>query len=219
MDEQNELELNEDVVEAEYTEVEESLTFVSEDEEEQVVGVEDNYGTIDKDVVYVDPNTGEQIDPNNLGPFEKIKFIANQLGQTLDEPQKNCKHCYGRGYTAIDAKSKLPVACSCIYKTFRKTNPNWQNAQTPSTNRSAKRAYYKKMGKLISKMRPAYEKEQELKEKSKENLGKNTPNYVPKHLRESNVETIELSDIVSVESEPTELTSIDTPEGVIGVVE
>lgn len=189
-----------------------TMEVETEEEEGEIVPLSEDYGDVEKKVVYVDPTTGEQLDPDNLGPFEKIKFIANQLGQTIDAPEKNCKHCHGRGYTSVDSKTNLPVACSCIYKTYRKSNPSWQNEVRPLPNRKMKRQHQKQMGKLIAKMRPAYEKAEAIKEASKAGLGKNTPGYVAKEFREdyngvSNV-TIDL--------EETETPQIETAEGVIG---
>lgn len=213
MEEQNEI-VNE-VIETEAIDVEyvSPMMEVDTEEEGETIALTEVYGDVNKTVVYVDPVTGEQLDPDNLGPFEKIKFIANQLGQTIDSPEKNCKHCHGRGYTSVDAKTQLPVACSCIYKTYRKTNPSWQNEVRPLPNRKMKRQHQKQMGKLINKMRPAYEKAEAIKDASRAGLGKNTPGYIAKEYRDDyegvNNVTIDLE-------EETETPQIETAKGVIG---
>lgn len=214
-------------VEAEVVEYTSPILSVEDGEEEgEYVEVKEEYGEVEKEVVYLDPITGEQLDPNNLGPFEKIKFIANQLGQTIDEPTKNCPHCYGRGYTSVDAKNGLPTACSCIYKTYRKANPDWAQTVRPAPNRKMKRAQSKQMSKLIQRMKPAYEKDLAIKEASRAGLGKNTPGYVAKEFREAYNEAngisnvcIDLDDVTLEEVPQEETHQIETVEGVIGKVD
>ena len=209
MSEENEM------IEAEFEEVApiveetQELPFVEESEEEAFGDITDNYTDVDGKVVYVNPETGEHLDPNNLTPWEKIKFISIQIGQTIDEPKKDCKHCYGRGYTSLNLDDNSPVPCSCIYRTYRASNPSWYQiqSQTMKQNRKQKKAYQKQIGKYIKAMKPKYEQEQAKIEKSKANLGKNTPNYIPKALRETPVETVE------------ENVGVETAEGVIGKVD
>lgn len=77
--------------------------------------------------------TGERVE---LNPLEKIKFAAERFGIALNDPQPSCKKCYGRGYTGIDTKTLIPVACKCITpKAMREASAN---ASIP-TNRSARR--------------------------------------------------------------------------------
>ena len=176
--------------------------------EEGVIG--EDYSDVEKVVTYIDPTSGNVIDPDTLGPWEKIKFISTQLGQTIDEPKKNCKHCYGRGYTALDVNTKNPVACSCIYKTYFKTNPNGGDIR-PKKNRKERRKYEKAVQKFYQTMAVKYAPEMEKVTKSKNNLGKNTPNFIPRALRPVEpVETIE-AEVV----EAAELPTIETAEGTL----
>jgi len=66
---------------------------------------------------YIDPTKGAVVDKKNISPFEIIKAIADQTNTKIKEPRKGCKHCYGRGYTSKDAKTEMPIPCSCIYPT------------------------------------------------------------------------------------------------------
>lgn len=58
------------------------------------------------------------------GADKKLRaFVAFQTGcDTQDwdgfnpKPEKNCKHCYGRGYTAQNALTKAYVPCVCLSK-------------------------------------------------------------------------------------------------------
>lgn len=64
---------------------------------------------------FVDDSTGEVTEKKDLTGFDVIKAVAKQLGQTIQDPKSNCKKCYGRGFTARDAKTKSPIPCNCIY--------------------------------------------------------------------------------------------------------
>lgn len=150
-----------------------------DDEESESISFGQKYNTkIDREDVFVN-ESGDIVDSANLTPFDKLKISAKRLGQTLDEPDPSCKHCFGRGYTGINIDGNIPIPCKCIYKTFYKNNPNWQNQEMPQYNRKAKRHYEKAMNKYIMTQVSKRSKELENIEKSKANLGKNTPNFVP----------------------------------------
>jgi hypothetical protein len=194
----------------EVVEEEDELLETAESEEDE--GVEgslgENYGEVEKEIIYVDPATGETVDPNNLDPWGKIKFIATQLGQTIDEPNKKCKHCYGRGYTSIDATTKLPTPCSCVYTTYRKNNPHAETIR-PKMNRASGRKYRKAISKYYRAVSEQMVTEQMKIEKSKVNLGKNTPGFIP--LSERVVEAPKVEE-VEAEVEPA---VIETAEGTL----
>lgn len=64
---------------------------------------------------FVDMSSGEIVGREKIDPFDVIRKVAEKTGTKIQDPKKNCKHCYGRGYTARDAKTKSPIPCSCIY--------------------------------------------------------------------------------------------------------
>jgi len=132
--------------------------------------------SINKEDAFLD-ESGQIIDPTTLSVFDRLKLAAKRLGQSVNDPDKSCKKCYGRGYTGINIDGNIPQPCDCIYKKFYKENPNWRNQQMPSWNRKAKRSYDKKMSKYITLQAASMRKKYETEEKSKANLGKNTPGF------------------------------------------
>ena len=83
-------------------------------------------------LIDIDSATGERVE---LTPFEKIKFAANKFGMELNDPNSSCKKCFGRGYTGVDSKTGIPVACQCIIpKKIRDSATN-----SIPTNRMARR--------------------------------------------------------------------------------
>lgn len=129
---------------------------------------------ITQDFTFIDPATGEVIDRSQLSPFEQIKQMAKTIGQTINEPNKNCKHCYGRGYTGINLDGNVPVACDCIYKEWYKENPK-KNQNFFPENRKTKRYYGKQMQQYVQKLAKLERAKLEVIENSKKNLRKNTP--------------------------------------------
>ena len=63
----------------------------------------------------VDLASQEQIEMPEITPWDVIVMMAQSQGVTIQEPRKGCKHCYGRGWPAKDAKTGAPVPCSCIF--------------------------------------------------------------------------------------------------------
>jgi len=53
-----------------------------------------------------------------------IKASADACGIVLKNPKQNCPRCHGRGWTAVDVKTGLPVVCRCIFHSEDKHNPN-----------------------------------------------------------------------------------------------
>ena len=80
-----------------------------------------------------------------ITPFDIIKNIAEKLGQTINDPKKDCKKCHGRGYIGRDAETKSPIPCACIY---------------PNTNNDVNNRIYNKIRKKSRAERRRIEKEQ-----------------------------------------------------------
>lgn len=168
----------------EVEDVEESGSFV--DDVKKLTDLSSQYEKteISKEDVFIDPTTGEVIDRTKLPPLEQIKIAARSLGQTINDPDKSCKKCHGRGYTGINSDGNVPVPCSCIYKEYYKNNPSAKDPNNaPVMNRRAKRYYDKQFKKYISSQVSQMQKKNDLIEKSKKNLGKNK--------KESDVSTAE----------------------------
>jgi ferredoxin-thioredoxin reductase catalytic subunit len=74
-------------------------------------------------------------------PYEMIQEAATLFGVEVKQPKKNCKHCFGRGYTGLNAKDKSPIACTCIYPDMNaETKVAWQNRDFIPRNRKEKRS-------------------------------------------------------------------------------
>lgn len=45
-----------------------------------------------------------------------LRYVAKKSMQIdLVDPDPSCGKCYGRGYTAIESATNLPVGCKCIF--------------------------------------------------------------------------------------------------------
>ena len=86
-----------------------------------------SYNLPEEEEIYVDEKDGSIKLDDDLSPFEKIQVIAKRNGVKVNEPKKNCKHCYGRGYTGFDIKQEnYPVPCLCIFPAeTREKQPNF----------------------------------------------------------------------------------------------
>ena len=52
-----------------------------------------------------------------------IRAVYGSMNIQIKDPKKNCKRCYGRGWTGKHAGSGEPIPCTCILpaETFDKT--------------------------------------------------------------------------------------------------
>jgi len=74
------------------------------------------YDIPDSADAFVDTGEGKVINKEDLTPFEMIKAIAKQNNSEIEDPDKSCRHCYGRGYEGLDTKTKMPVPCRCLFR-------------------------------------------------------------------------------------------------------
>jgi len=74
-----------------------------------------NYNLPENRDEFIDTKSGEIVKQENINPMDVIRKIAEKIGTKIQDPKKNCKHCFGRGYIGRDAKTKAPVPCNCIY--------------------------------------------------------------------------------------------------------
>ena len=142
--------------------VEEPILEEDEDEDE----FEDNDGGFYKTSEYVNPSdrdgfvdtvAGTVKSREDLTPFDIIKSVALQTNTIINDPKKGCRRCYGRGYTGVDASTKSPIPCSCIYPD-KSENDKMQEAMydenrvntkapTRQQKRSMKKFFVKEMKK------------------------------------------------------------------------
>ena len=155
---------------------------------------------IEKGDVFIDPATGKIIDRDSLPPLEQIKIIARNMGHTINNPDKNCKKCRGRGYTGRRVEDNAPIPCSCIYNDYYKEHPEVkkQMEQMPAVNRKARRFYDKQMKKFINSRVNEEMEKQALINYSKANLRKFTGPKIESEVVETAEGTIgEVSENVS----------------------
>lgn len=157
---------------------------------------------------------GNVVDPKNVTMFQRLKLAAKNIGQEINDPDPKCKKCYGRGYTGINTDGNIPQPCTCIYKKFYAENPDWKRHSMPSWNRKAKRNYNKQMGKYISLQSKAMSEKYAAEEKSKANLGKNTPDFEAR--REARLATLrEVERLEALKLEATPEPEVETVEAEI----
>lgn len=78
---------------------------------------EQEYNLPQQEETLVDIKKQEVKDIRDLTPFEQMKIASEKYNLVLNEPNPNCKICYGRGYIGLNA-DKSPVPCTakhCIF--------------------------------------------------------------------------------------------------------
>jgi hypothetical protein len=156
--------------------IEEELLPVEEVQYEDESGSEivttENYAQLKDENVLLNPETGEVVDVKSLPPFERIKFVSERAGKTINNPDHKCKKCYGRGYVNIDAQDGVPTPCTCIFKDFYAANPYYRGVEYPSYNRKM-RKLYERQAKAKPVSNPALEKRQKrMNDLMKQNIRK-----------------------------------------------
>lgn len=82
--------------------------------------VEESSGSDDTVAVDIDFSKNQN-DPSvvlspSATPLEVIKFFVESSGISIkNKPDANCRKCYGRGFTAFDATSHMPIPCKCLF--------------------------------------------------------------------------------------------------------
>jgi hypothetical protein len=66
--------------------------------------------------VLVDVKDGKALDNDKIPKLEIIKAMAKKTGTEISDPKKDCRHCNGRGYEYLDAKTHAPIPCVCLYR-------------------------------------------------------------------------------------------------------
>jgi len=109
--------------------------------------MEEKYNEISPKIVET-PNTG------SLSPMEIIKSAANAAGIKLQDPNPNCKHCYGRGYIGVNQVNGEPIACNCILPKMNETTRKaYESRAFIPHNRRERRLYEKLVQREMTKHR------------------------------------------------------------------
>jgi len=131
---------------------------VAEEEGELSVGdfsVDDQqYELDDQKEVVVDLENKKVEDLDDIPPFEKIKLAAEKYNIVLNDPNPNCKSCYGRGYTGINVVDNMPVACvakRCVFPDESKKSKG--NVPVEYLTGKTKRLVEKQQRKQIKKLK------------------------------------------------------------------
>lgn len=179
-----------------------------EEESGSEISTIDNYAQIKDENVLLNPETGEVVDVKSLPPFERIKFVSERAGKTINNPDHKCKKCYGRGYVNVDAQDGVPTPCTCIFKDFYAANPYYRGVEYPSYNRRMRRAY-ERQAKAKPVSNPALEKRQKrmndlMKQNIKKMLAEEAANNVEVESMETEVlpfEGVESAEFTPITSE------------------
>jgi len=115
--------------------------------------INNDYNEITNEEMYIDPQsrTIYEKDELHITAFDVIKATAEKLGQVVNDPNPNCKHCQGRGYVGRDASSKAPIPCQCIYTPEAKEKAADIYKKTRKLSRSEKRKHERLYRKMIKK--------------------------------------------------------------------
>ena len=117
------------------------------------INVEQNYNIVPSEVVAVDSdnNIVERKPPKVVTPFDVIKATAEKLGQVVNDPDKNCKHCLGRGYIARVSETKAPIPCGCISP--KNSMDDYISNKMRKVSRKERRAQERKQVKSLKKLK------------------------------------------------------------------
>lgn len=105
---------------------------------------------LDSQDQYFDTGSGELLDSKELTIFQKIKILAQKMGYEINDPKKDCRKCWGRGYTALKKDTHEPILCMCIFKPEDKAN--MQNTPTQKLSRVQRRRMSKLMRKRMKRI-------------------------------------------------------------------
>lgn len=100
----------------------ESISDVEYDDSDDYIEGGDestNYKVDHKKEALVNTASGEVTTPEQkpMTPWDLIVQTAKAMNVEIRDPKKNCKNCFGRGWTGIDVTTKNPVVCQCIFPT------------------------------------------------------------------------------------------------------
>lgn len=71
--------------------------------------------------------------------YKQIVETAKAQGQKVNEPNPQCKKCYGRGWVGKDSKTGTPLVCNCIIPKEGISVPKQGDFHFKPRNRAEKR--------------------------------------------------------------------------------
>lgn len=125
-------------------------------DENETVNVNNLYSNdyeLEEKIIYADKDKGEVLDKDDikkLKPYDVMVAAAKSLGIELNKPKKDCRKCYGRGYTGFSLNGQ-PVPCSCVFKKEDYNDVPLMNHAGKRRARLEIRRRLKKQKKLIAK--------------------------------------------------------------------
>lgn len=60
---------------------------------------------------------------NRLDPFQRLRVVANAIGVKINEPNRGCPVCGGKGYLSVAEDGEVQP-CMCIYPGFAGVRTN-----------------------------------------------------------------------------------------------
>lgn len=133
--------------------VENSSDEFSEDDYETSEGLltKSNYVVPEDAGKFIDVKDGQVIDKDKLTPFQIIKSVAEQNGNKIKDPDKSCKHCYGRGFEGKDLKTQMPIPCRCLFRGRTEEEKSKDDFYGSQIDRKLNHAQKRKISKTLFK--------------------------------------------------------------------
>lgn len=131
---------------------------------------------------FLNPETGEVVNKEDLTPLEIIKAIAKQNNQDIQNPKPSCNYCYGRGFEGKDSKTQMPIPCRCLFRGKADTEKLQEifydsNRMQGKANRAWRRRVSKTLKRQFRNIKKTYVKSKD-NEKSKTKVTAKTVNKV-----------------------------------------
>lgn len=99
---------------------------------------------------FVDIEKGQVVNKSEIPPIEVIKALAARYKLEISDPDKGCRRCYGRGYTAKEIKSGAPIPCQCLFR-GRDSKKKYADAQAAQVYGRWNRKQRRQMQKAVQK--------------------------------------------------------------------
>lgn len=99
----------------------------------------------------VNTESGQVQDIKELSPFEQMKWAAKKYNIAInDNPKKNCKRCFGRGYIGLNT-DKSPVPCPCMFPKVEQTKEQREQVPLSMLPKKVQRKYFRDKRKQLKK--------------------------------------------------------------------
>lgn len=110
------------------------------------------YDIPDRKQSFLNTKDGSVVNKENLSQFEIIRAIAKESGTKIQNPLPGCTHCLGRGYEGLDAKTKMPLPCRCLFRGKTKVEQAAESQyDATNNNRKVPRSTKRRMKRMLMK--------------------------------------------------------------------